>query len=118
MLYGPGRYSRQKRFGTLHTLEGRLKISDVSLEGRMAYKRERARADHLSAPQVASAGKVFWELLGVAAIDPRQRVPWCACAFCVAAETLATSVAYRDGTLSGDPIHIEGRDLVIAVERA
>ena len=36
----------------------------------------------------------------------------------VAGETLATSVAYRDGTLSGDPIRIEGRDLVIAVERA
>ena len=29
----------------------------------MAYKRERTRADHLSAPEVASAGKVFRELL-------------------------------------------------------
>jgi hypothetical protein len=50
---------------------------------------EGARAYDLLAPQIASAGKVFWELLGVAAIDPRQRVPWCARAFCVAAEALA-----------------------------
>src|SRR5215510_12836951 len=89
MLYGPGRYGRQKGFGTLHTLEGSLKIIDVSLEGSMAYKREWARADHLSAPQVASAGKIFWELLGVAAIDPRQRVPWFARSFFVSAEALA-----------------------------
>ena len=55
----------------------------------MAYERERTRADHLPAPQVASTGKVFWELLGVAAIDPRQRIPWFARAFFVAAEALA-----------------------------
>jgi isoleucyl-tRNA synthetase len=36
----------------------------------------------------------------------------------VAGETLATSVAYRDGTFSGEPIRIESRELFIAVERA
>jgi isoleucyl-tRNA synthetase len=36
----------------------------------------------------------------------------------VAGETLATSVAYRDGAVSGEPVQIDGRDLVIAVERA
>ena len=36
----------------------------------------------------------------------------------VAGETLATSVAYRDGTVAGEPVRIENRDLFIAVERA
>ena len=89
MLDGPGCHGRQKGFGTLYTLESGLKIVDVGLDGSLAYERERARTDHLPAPQVASTGKVFWELLGVAAIDPRQRIPWFARTFCVAAETLA-----------------------------
>jgi len=36
----------------------------------------------------------------------------------VAGETLATSVAYRDGTGAGEPIRIGDRELFIAVERA
>src|SRR5262249_3771225 len=81
--------SRQKGLLLLHALQGSLKIINVSLDSSMAYKPERARAGNLSTPQVASTGKVFWELLGVTAIDPRQRVPRCARAFCVAAEALA-----------------------------
>lgn len=88
MLDGPGRYGRQKGFRTLYALEGSLKIVDVGLEGSLAYERERARTDHLPTPQVASTGKVFWELLGVAAIDPRQRVAWGTRTFLVATEAL------------------------------
>ena len=36
----------------------------------------------------------------------------------VAGETLATSVSYLDGTVPGEPVQIEGRNLFIAVERA
>jgi len=36
----------------------------------------------------------------------------------VTGETLATSVAYRDGTGTGEPIRIGDRELFIAVERA
>jgi isoleucyl-tRNA synthetase len=35
----------------------------------------------------------------------------------VAGETLAVEVAYRDGTLGGEPVRIEGRELSIGVER-
>src|SRR6266545_1938990 len=89
MLDGPGRHSRQKRLLLLHTLEGSFEVVDVGLDGSLASKPERASADHLPAPQVASAGKIFCELLDVAAIDPRQRAPWFGSAFFVPAETLA-----------------------------
>jgi isoleucyl-tRNA synthetase len=36
----------------------------------------------------------------------------------VAGETLATSLAYRDGAQPGDAVRIDGRDLIIAVRRA
>ena len=36
----------------------------------------------------------------------------------VAGETLATSVSYRDGAVAGEPVQIEGSDLLIAVTRA
>jgi isoleucyl-tRNA synthetase len=36
----------------------------------------------------------------------------------VAGETLATEVSYRDGSLSGERVKIEGRELSIGVERA
>ena len=36
----------------------------------------------------------------------------------VAGETLATSVGYLDGTVAGEPVRIENRELFIAVERA
>jgi isoleucyl-tRNA synthetase len=36
----------------------------------------------------------------------------------VAGETLATETAYRDGTLAGETVTIEGRELSIGVERA
>jgi isoleucyl-tRNA synthetase len=36
----------------------------------------------------------------------------------VTGETLATSVAYLDGVVAGEPVRIEGRELFIAVERA
>jgi hypothetical protein len=75
MFYSPGSHSRQKGFVSLHTLESGLKIIDVSLEGRMADKPERTCTDDLLPPQVASTGKVLWELLGIAAIDPCQWVP-------------------------------------------
>src|SRR5262245_31231037 len=91
MLDGPWCHGRQKGFATLHTLESGLKIVEIGLDGSLAYERERARTDHLPASQVASTGKVFWELLGVAAIDPRQRIPF-ARTFFVAAEALACIV--------------------------
>src|SRR5262245_2200224 len=89
MLDGSRVHGRQKGFWDLYTLEGSLKIVDVGLKGSMAYERERARTDHLLAPQVAPAGKVFWKLLGVAAIDPRQRIPCCSSAFGMPTEALA-----------------------------
>jgi len=71
-FYSPGGHGRQKGFASFHTLQSSLKILDVGLEGRMANKLQRACTDYLSFPQITSVGKVFWELLSIAAIDTYQ----------------------------------------------
>ena len=67
----PGATAGKKGLLLLYTLEGSFEVGDVGLYSSMAYKPEWASADHLPSPQVASARKVFCELLDVAAIDPR-----------------------------------------------